>query len=615
MAQHQEENKWAITLLESITDGLVHIDSQWRITYVNAWIETALGKPRAAILGRRLWEAAPELLGTPFEHGYRTALRTQQLVTFEAFHPLLHKWVEVRVYPSREGIAIYIHDITERKQAETALYKSHEALRIITETIPHLVWTARPDGWLDYFNQRCFTYLQASYDQLKGDGWLQLVHPDDQVRALATWHAAIQAGQAYEIEYRVREGKTGLYHWFLVRALPLTDAQGHIIKWFGTATDIDENKRIQQALQESEARLRGLVDSNILGILVIDARGRIYEANDAFLSLVGYSRADLEAGSLQWTELIPSYNQDRVMQLREELARTDRFPPYEIELVSKEGRRVPVLMGGTTFRREGPVPLALLFVLDMTAHKAMERQKDLLLGITGHELKTPLTVLRTILQLLQRRLKRLSSTVDNLPQEWQTFVTELPKLLDDALRQIDGQTRLINDLRDVSRITSHTLSLSLQPCDIVALLRQCIADLCVLVPERTLQLTLPEQENITVQADPDRIRQVITNYVNNALRYSPPEKPVHIGLTLQNEMVRIWVRDQGPGLSLEAQKALWRPFSQGEKGSSSQRGSSKGLGLGLFICQAIITEHRGEVGVESTPGEGSTFWFTLPITS
>ncbi|WP_236031538.1 sensor histidine kinase [Ktedonospora formicarum] len=100
--------------------------------------------------------------------------------------------------------------------------------------------------------------------------------------------------------------------------------------------------------------------------------------------------------------------------------------------------------------------------------------------------------------------------------------------------------------------------------------------------------------------------------MTNALRYSPANQPVVIGLDCEDGVARVWVRDQGPGLSQEAQKDIWQRFHQ-VKSVPVQSGSEKGLGLGLYICQMLIEQHQGAVGVESTPGEGSTFWFTLPL--
>jgi signal transduction histidine kinase len=115
-----------------------------------------------------------------------------------------------------------------------------------------------------------------------------------------------------------------------------------------------------------------------------------------------------------------------------------------------------------------------------------------------------------------------------------------------------------------------------------------------------------------ILADAERLSQVLTNYGTNALRYAPADRPIQIGLAFEEGNARVWVQDHGPGLSEDAQKAVWQRFRQAE-GVAVQSGAEKGVGLGLAICQTLITAHQGTVGVESTIGDGSTFWFTVPL--
>jgi hypothetical protein len=288
------------------------------------------------------------------------------------------------------------------------------------------------------------------------------------------------------------------------------------------------------------------------------------------------------------------------------------FQPYEKEYVTKTGEQVPVLIGGTRFRRDSSAPSEICFVLDLTARKEMERQKDVFLGMIGHELKTPLAALRGTLQLVQRRLKHVVTTADQVSPEIHTFFESLTKNLKDSIRQVDVQTRLINDLLDISRITTNTLKLELEHCDLITIARDTVEDMRVIVPERVLLLELPEHTVVNVLADRDRISQVVTNYVTNAIRYASPDQPIHIGLTVQQDLARVWVRDTGQGLSEEAQKDIWLRYHQ-VKGTPVQSGLGKGLGLGLYICRTVIAQHNGVCGVESTPGEGAIFWFSLPI--
>ena len=115
-----------------------------------------------------------------------------------------------------------------------------------------------------------------------------------------------------------------------------------------------------------------------------------------------------------------------------------------------------------------------------------------------------------------------------------------------------------------------------------------------------------------VLADAQRIGQVVTNYLTNALKYSAVDRPVAVGLQVEDQQACVWVRDEGPGLSPGEQERIWGRFHQAQ-GIVVQSGSGVGLGLGLHISQTIIEQHQGQVGVQSTPGQGSTFWFTLPL--
>ncbi len=119
---------------------------------------------------------------------------------------------------------------------------------MLAETVPQLVWTTRPDGRLDYCNQRYCEYTHAALEQLQGYGWRQFLHPEDAERVVALRHQTLQTGEPYESEHRLRNGQTGEYRWFLARGMPVRDETGHIVKWFGTCTYFEEQKRAEQKL-------------------------------------------------------------------------------------------------------------------------------------------------------------------------------------------------------------------------------------------------------------------------------------------------------------------------------------------------------------------------------
>lgn len=147
----------------------------------------------------------------------------------------------------------------ELEKSSVELRASEDRFRLLIEAMPQIVWTARPDGFLDYYNQRWIDYTGMSVEQTRGFGWQPVVHPDDLQRCLDVWAHSVQSGENYEIEYRFKRASDGAYRWHLGRALPLRDQAGNIVKWFGTGTDIHDQKEAQQALQRSHHEQEQLV--------------------------------------------------------------------------------------------------------------------------------------------------------------------------------------------------------------------------------------------------------------------------------------------------------------------------------------------------------------------
>jgi PAS domain S-box-containing protein len=439
---------------------------------------------------------------------------------------------------------------------------------------------------------------------------LAAVHPDDREDA-ARLTEQNRLGCQEAFEYRVI-WPDGSLHWLSARGRGICDEQGRLVRQMGIVVEITNRKQAEEELRESELRFRRLMESNLIGILVADLEGTILEANEAFLDLVGYTQEDVAASRVNVRELTPLEYQARATQAIEEILTTGVAHPFETEHMAKDGRRVPLLVGGASFRKVDSTQLVVSFAVDLTARKELEWQKDLFLGMIGHELRTPLTILKGTLQLLERRAKRLAAPAVQFSPEVSTFVSTLLTELATAERQVNVQTRLVNDLLEVSCITAGKLSLVRQPCDLLALVRVTVDDVRRMAPHRVLLLDLSAQATIPVLVDRGRIKQVVVNYLTNALRYSSPKQPVSIGVILQNGRARVWVRDQGPGLSKRAQKDIWQRFRRGDD-LPARSSVEQGLGLGLYICQTLIEAHQGEVGVESRPGAGSTFWFALPV--
>lgn len=246
------------------------------------------------------------------------------------------------------------------------------------------------------------------------------------------------------------------------------------------------------------------------------------------------------------------------------------------------------------------------------AQAAATAQMETFVSMASHELKTSLTVMTLQQQRALRRLQRLKPEVPSTsPDTMQAFERCEHDLLG-AEAQRTRQERLINELLDVSRIQVGRLDLHLEPGDLQDIVRRVVEEQRETWPERRIQLSQPSADTVPIEADLDRIGQVVTNYLTNALRYSAEDRPVEVGVGVEGQQARVWVRDQGPGLPPEEGERIWERFYRAP-GIAIQSGSGVGLGIGLFICKSIVEQHQGQAGVQSVPGEGSTFWFSLPL--
>jgi PAS domain S-box-containing protein len=255
---------------------------------------------------------------------------------------------------------------------------------------------------------------------------------------------------------------------------------------------------------------------------------------------------------------------------------------------------------------------AEMYARELALRETKERM-DEFLGVVSHELRTPLTTIKGNVQLAGLRLRSSLREVGEDADALRITLEEIQTMLARAERQVNVQNRLVGDLLDISRLEVDKLELRLEPCDLSTIVWETVEDQRSATPTRTIHLNLAEDETVPIMADAERIGQVLSNYLTNALKYSQEDRPVDVQLKQVEKMACVLVCDEGPGLTLAEQERIWDRFYQVE-GIKRQQGSSVGLGLGLHICRAIVEQHQGEVGIESTKGEGSTFWFTLPLT-
>jgi PAS domain S-box-containing protein len=370
-----------------------------------------------------------------------------------------------------------------------------------------------------------------------------------------------------------------------------------------------DNARLYLETQEALAtggviatQLDTIFNATDVGIFVTDVTGAYLRVNPygaALLGLVdgaGEAREDEPPFELRTPEgeLIPPEHEP----LR--IARTQGRPVARRVIIHRRGgsKDVEALIRCTPWRdTRNQIAGAVGVFTDITAISALERQKDEFIGIASHELKTPLTSLKILAQLLGRKL---AASGDAREQE------QAERMNISIIRM----ERLIGDLLDVSLMQEGRLALSRRVTDLGALCADAI-DEQRLLTQRVINYHGPEGAPLLVYADPERIRQVVTNLLSNALKYSPAKEPVFVRAYRLGDECVVSVHDHGSGVPDDARDHIFDRFFR-VPGMQVQSGSGVGLGLGLNISREIISRHDGRIWAESEVGHGSVFSFALP---
>lgn len=243
-------------LAEHATMSIFVIDEESTIEFANPAAERMFGYSIPELVGRSLDVLMPEDQRQRHHGGIERYLATgRRNIDWEGIElPGLSK--DGRVVPLEISFGEFVRggrhyftgiarDITERKQIAEALRESEESYRLLADMVPQHIWTTDPDGYHSYFSRRWYEYTGATPEQTRGEGWLDLLHPDDRERTIARWQHSLRTGETYTIEYRFRRAD-GEYTWFLGQAMPLRNEAGEIVRWFGTLTDISDRKRIEE---------------------------------------------------------------------------------------------------------------------------------------------------------------------------------------------------------------------------------------------------------------------------------------------------------------------------------------------------------------------------------
>lgn len=250
-------------VLEGISDAFISFDFNWNIIYANNKAAAWGNFVRDEIMNRNVWEMFPELINSPIGNLYVQCMSSRQEGSLEYHLPDSDLWLSIKAYPTLEGMSIFATDITDNKKYERGLRESEEQLKQLSDFMPQIVWATDANGYHDFFNKRWYEFTGLSYEETKKTGWAKVLHPNDHDRTWKIWNHSLQTGDLYETEYRMRRAD-GDYRWLLARAMPMRDENDTIIRWFGTCTDINDQKLAADILEMKVVeRTKDLQDANI----------------------------------------------------------------------------------------------------------------------------------------------------------------------------------------------------------------------------------------------------------------------------------------------------------------------------------------------------------------
>jgi PAS domain S-box-containing protein len=567
------------------------------------------------------------------------------------------------------GMTGVVQDISARRGAEDTLRQSEEVLRALANTIPQLAWMAQADGAMVWFNERWFDYTGTTPDQVIGWGWQDTCEPSVLPAVMERWTASLKSGEPFEMEFPIR-GVDGKYRWFLTRGNAVRDRDGHVVRWFGTNTDVDQVKRAEQALRDESHVLELLNSTGTTLASTRDLRSLLQAVTDAATHIAGArhgaflyhpqehgdsgnlfslftvssaSPAEFEAFGESGTSglFAPGIAGQDVLR-SDDILFDGRFeslpnahPPLRsylsVPVVAHSGEALGTMFFGhpepgvfserTERIVRGIAAQAAVAIDNARLYEAAQRaaderkvlleserlaraeaervsnMKDEFLATLSHELRTPLSAILGWAQVLRRG----SRDQNDLQRGLQTIE-----------RNARSQAQLIEDLLDMSRITSGKVLLDMQTVAPVGFIDAAVETVRPAADAKNIRI---EKHYTTdtgmVAGDPARLQQVVWNLLSNAIKFTPRDGQVDIDLSRNDTSVLITVRDNGAGIKPEFITHVFERFRQADASMTRRHG---GLGLGLAIVKQLIEQHGGTVRAESGgEGQGASFTIELPL--
>lgn len=491
---------------------------------------------------------------------------------------------------------------------EQELYEQNESLimlKQLADLVPGGLYQFRryPNGRMTFpFSsmgvERSFgvTRKQAQEDAAS---LFRIIDPDDSPAVLAAIEESAKHLTTWSIQFRIRS-EDGKSRWLEGHSTPQKLSDGSIL-WHGYLEDIDDKKRALLGLQESEQQLRRLFELAPSGIILADYHsGAIINVNASMLRSTGYLKDEFL--NLDYRQLLtPNHTSFRAQAL-EQLKKTGYFGPVETEIIDYRGASYPAIAHSMLIRDASNRKLLWVLLEDISERKKIERLKNQFVSTVSHELRTPLTSITGALGLLA------GGVAGALPSNAQDLMII-------AERNAQQLATLINDLLDIEKLVAGKLDVSMQWQPLEPLLEQVVSGNQSYGAQRSINIHLAQNiPDTTVFVDGQRLLQALNNLVSNAIKFSPDSGQVEVSAQKQivdgKPTVNIFVHDNGEGVPEAFRDQIFQRFAQADGSDTRSQG---GTGLGLAITRELVNAMDGDVGFESLPGQGATFWIRLPI--
>lgn len=489
-------------------------------------------------------------------------------------------------------------EISKRKRIENELSISEKRFRVMSDSVPIMIRVLDKKGACTYWNKPWYEYTGQTKRTSLGSKWMNAIHPDDVKQTEKIISSSVKKKKPFEFNYRLRNNESQ-YRWHMDSGLPKYSENGVFEGFIGTAVDIHERKLAEDALKESEDNLRQAIDATKLGTWNYYPETGKMIWSDRCKELFGIPTDQDVDYELFLQGLHPEDRKSVVSAIKKSLHPKHR-EPYEVEyrVIGFQDRKIRWhrAKGEALFNARDQAERIVGTVLDITERKFLEQQKEDFLGIASHELKTPVTSIKGNVQVLEHTLRAKGAIYE-------------ANQLEKVDRQVNKLVSLINDLLDVTKIETGKILFSYELFDFNELVDEVVKSMQFVSVHHVLKRTQGPGKAM-MSGDKNRIEQVITNLISNAIKYSPNADKVIINTSIEDSVVILSVKDFGAGLSPEHMNKIFDRFY---RVSGTNNNWASGLGLGLYISSEIVNNHKGKIWVESVLNEGSIFFVSLPL--